>query len=305
MIKYPVYMQYMDFSSTTQVHDANAEYVTVLLGRLNSTTGEYIEPQWNDFNSSLQQLRGFEFERYLDVFDKPSAFGGSYVGGVLLALQDRFQTRVSSNIHAWYDENIKSGPFHCNYTTYVQIDGAGVFGATSQNITDDGDNPYGFPCAYSFQDPFTQIMVDLNTLMFITSQDLWNRNINYENATIYEEESRVFVQGQAYLRESHYITDWGFAWGAFAATVVCIFCVLPSYWGFWELGRPVTLSPIEIANAFQAPVLVQCQDQHGFQCVHANDVVRVAGREKVRYAAFQEPDRRGPSFRFAQATTDV
>jgi hypothetical protein len=39
------------------------------------------------------------------------------------------------------------------------------------------------------------------------------------------------------IYESHY----GYMFGALATMLFCICCVLPSYWGFWELGRKVTL----------------------------------------------------------------
>lgn len=44
-------------------------------------------------------------------------------------------------------------------------------------------------------------------------------------------------------------------WGAFASILFCIVCVLPVYWGYWQLGRNVTLGPFEIAAAFRAPNL--------------------------------------------------
>lgn len=43
-------------------------------------------------------------------------------------------------------------------------------------------------------------------------------------------------------------------WGAVAATLCCVLLVLPVYWGFWQLGRKVSLNPLEIAHAFRSPM---------------------------------------------------
>lgn len=54
----------------------------------------------------------------------------------------------------------------------------------------------------------------------------------------------------------HYKTRFiplGFAFGI---TMFCILLVLPSFWYYGELGRRVTLGPVEIASAFGAPILV-------------------------------------------------
>jgi hypothetical protein len=38
-----------------------------------------------------------------------------------------------------------------------------------------------------------------------------------------------------------YVTHWPFLWAAIASLLLCVSLVLPSYWGFWQLGRKVTL----------------------------------------------------------------
>ncbi|KAH6954444.1 hypothetical protein DER45DRAFT_570478 [Fusarium avenaceum] len=47
-----------------------------------------------------------------------------------------------------------------------------------------------------------------------------------------------------------YVTDYNKMWIAVAVSLVGIFSVLPTFWGWWELGRDVSLNPLEIANAF-------------------------------------------------------
>lgn len=47
-----------------------------------------------------------------------------------------------------------------------------------------------------------------------------------------------------------YVTNYKKMWIAVAVSLVGIFSVLPIFWGWWELGRAVSLNPLEIANAF-------------------------------------------------------
>lgn len=50
-------------------------------------------------------------------------------------------------------------------------------------------------------------------------------------------------------------TDLRWFAGAAALQLVCIVCIASVYWGWWRLGREVSFSPLEIANAFEAPSL--------------------------------------------------
>lgn len=54
----------------------------------------------------------------------------------------------------------------------------------------------------------------------------------------------------------HYRTHYIYAGLSFSITILCILFVIPSFWQYGELGRRVTLGPVEIASAFGAPILV-------------------------------------------------
>jgi hypothetical protein len=77
--------------------------------------------------------------------------------------------------------------------------------------------------------------------------------------------------------------------GALATMVFCILCVLPSYWGFWQLGRKVTLGPIEIASALGAPVLQQPHTRAG----DVDILLKEVGGRQVRYGEVDETGRLG------------
>ena len=54
---------------------------------------------------------------------------------------------------------------------------------------------------------------------------------------------------------------------ALAVELTCIALVLPTYWGWWKLGRPVSFSPLEIAK-------VRCLSLYG---VLASDLLLPLG----------------------------
>lgn len=69
----------------------------------------------------------------------------------------------------------------------------------------------------------------------------------------------------------HYLT------AVLSAMLVALLGLLSQVWAWWELGWNVTLSPIETANAFGAPVLQQVGERA------AKDILKVAGNIRVKY----------------------
>lgn len=75
-----------------------------------------------------------------------------------------------------------------------------------------------------------------------------------------------------------YRAHYGFLAGAVALTVITVLVVLATLNGFWRLGRAVSLSPVEIAKAFGAPLLVS---EHSN--AKADELVKSAGTMPVQY----------------------
>lgn len=83
-----------------------------------------------------------------------------------------------------------------------------------------------------------------------------------------------------------YITNFKQIWITVAVSLVGIFVVLPIFWGWWELGRDVSLSPLKVANAFGTV----SQDTHTMKSIGPNQIVGgivrvVNGLGPVRYEA--------------------
>jgi hypothetical protein len=70
--------------------------------------------------------------------------------------------------------------------------------------------------------------------------------------------------------------------GALASTFLCVLCVIPTYWGFWELGRKLALSPLEIAAAFRSPLVSSGKDVDG--------IIKEHGEKNVRFGHILQGD---------------
>jgi hypothetical protein len=85
-----------------------------------------------------------------------------------------------------------------------------------------------------------------------------------------------------------YHTTWSIAAAAIAVSILGVVSTLPLYWGWWRLGRSVTLSPLEIAKAFGAPLLSGVNSN-----ATAEEMAMQTGNLAVRYGTVKvSPDAR-------------
>lgn len=80
----------------------------------------------------------------------------------------------------------------------------------------------------------------------------------------------------------HYRTHYVYAGVAFAITILCILLVIPAFWHYGELGRRVTLGPVEIASAFGAPILVDNARSEA-QKENIDTLIKHIGDRKIVY----------------------
>ncbi|KAJ4309962.1 hypothetical protein N0V94_008671, partial [Neodidymelliopsis sp. IMI 364377] len=134
----------------------------------------------------------------------------------------------------------------------------------------DSDTQSASRCWYAVQrpgldDPAIELLRKLNTISFVAALYLKG-----QSATAAPDRAAAGMANQTVVTAvtgivEEYTTDFKYVAGALVATLVTILLVLPVYWGFWHLGRKVTLGPLEIANAFNAPVIrpETVKAQHG------------------------------------------
>ncbi|QDS77775.1 hypothetical protein FKW77_005240 [Venturia effusa] len=119
-------------------------------------------------------------------------------------------------------------------------------------------------CVMRLINPSTYIMSQVNSIALRVSIELAiqalvdlgkeKRQLLYKAKTSSVSFMKDLEAYTLYLT-TFYVSHWAFLWAAIASLLTCVCLLLPSYWGFWQLGRKVTLSPMEIASPFQAPVL--------------------------------------------------
>lgn len=88
------------------------------------------------------------------------------------------------------------------------------------------------------------------------------------------------MAGFQYGDQNVFQTNYWWFTAAAVLEVMCIACILPTYWGWRRLGRPVSFSPLELAKAFDAPLLENCSSN-----ATGNDLANIAGSVPVRYGA--------------------
>jgi hypothetical protein len=109
-------------------------------------------------------------------------------------------------------------------------------------------------CVMDMVDPTTWIVGQVNAIMLRASiSTALSRipDLQSEDATPLVTEAQAIQISNTLI----YASQYKFMAAAVATMFFCMICVLPSYWGFWQIGRKVTLGPMEIASAFGAPVL--------------------------------------------------
>lgn len=274
VISYPIYLEHTDVA--TKSKNDKTSTVNVYLGNMNESTGAYA-----GFANSVDQKTGqfpdFDFQSWVNTSGGGTSYALSTNGGIYRALENQYNTRsyVSwSNGSDWALTN------------------NGQFANTLSNNENDPYNDY--TCPWTFDDPIDSVMAGLNALTVLTADDLYNR-VNYTDYSYdwtdaqnndYYYNSMTNVTAVQYMTEVHYSTNYKYMAGALVSTLACILLCLPVYWGFWELGRKVSLNPIEIATAFQAPVLVARPPKSG----QAEHIVKVTGATQVMYTEAVDPE---------------
>lgn len=245
-----------------------------------STNGIRVTPDYVNPNSAINDT--------LLVVD-PNAvidpFQGGQVASWNIKVLKTFEAdpQFDMNIRGWSQiiSGMFSGSVQLGYLdTNSSVNGffAHSFGSTSSNAIGNWWTPYydfrtnTESCMMNTTDPSEYIMEQLNHITFRTgiyaAQQKWHDTMYDSYYEAYQPALKDFIQNQTrtlpYISNSiaaqfsptlQYNTNKPFMYGAIFTMLFCILCVLPSYWGFWELGRKVTLGPMEIASAFQAPVL--------------------------------------------------
>jgi hypothetical protein len=146
-------------------------------------------------------------------------------------------------------------------------------------------------CQLDVVDPMNYIISHINSLMLRSSISAAVEPADATNeAKIRPGALQDNIPAIQVIDTIEYQSHEAFMYAAIALMLACILCVLPSYWRFWELGRKVTLGPIEISSAFQAPVLSHPGLASGGE---VDILLKEVGNRRIRYGEVQGQGRLG------------
>ncbi|CAG9982045.1 unnamed protein product [Clonostachys byssicola] len=113
------------------------------------------------------------------------------------------------------------------------------------------------------------------------------REVTFRAAIAFSDPSaQQTVQGSQLRTVTKYKINMKFFGGTLAITLFGTLAVVVLFHGFWRLGRPVSMSPLEIATAFQAPITKGAVSMAS----DADNIAKQIGKREVRYRDMYLPD---------------
>ena len=140
-------------------------------------------------------------------------------------------------------------------------------GVTATHFVTNGDTS-ATTCNTSYADPTDNLLTSARQLMFRTA-------LAYGNASTVQTVS-TYPLRVINVDRSHYL----FLGIAVGLTMIAIGLVSATFYGYWKLGRSMTLSPVELANAFGSPPLADACSNSS-----ASGIVKGCGDRGARYGA--------------------
>lgn len=116
-----------------------------------------------------------------------------------------------------------------------------------------GDDPQ---CALTWRDPMQDMIDKMQSLAFYVTVDMANSNSTTFAEKRKSQDWNQTVTVTATDIRTTYSTSTAFVTVGIILSILGVIGILPLYMGFWELGRSVSLNPLEIARAFGAPLMV-------------------------------------------------
>ncbi|KAL9094281.1 MAG: hypothetical protein Q9165_003421 [Trypethelium subeluteriae] len=167
---------------------------------------------------------------------------------------------------------------------------------TNENAWDDETD-----CAPAWKDPTAEILVALNDLLFRTSvYTAQAYNETYLKARM-DPGMNVSstVQGIRHDPVNVFHVNYYYFLAAALVQLISVLLIAYTFYGWWRLGREVSFSPLEIAKAFEAPLLQGVESNS-----NAKEIARAMEERKVRYGIFGGEER-GPESMLGFGDPDV
>lgn len=189
---------------------------------------------FENFHDSVTYQSEWPIVEPLTVKEPMEKWGETYLGGIYIAMQTTFGSSVTMSYRG---DNTSDGGF---YTTST--------GLVGQNLVK--NIPTSEFCSYEFRNATSYVYEALSAWTFMMSYSIADFDDNSDM-------SPFEVHAYRWPLTVKYLVNWHYYLGGMGSMIFCVLCILPTFWGYWELSRKVSLGPFEIAHAFGAPMLVQ------------------------------------------------
>lgn len=220
-------------------------------------------------NSSVVSLQPMDHEDYGRV-DSGNPSDMLTLGGLYLAARILFSSNVT---YRWAGAlgnklSLPDGMYlqFLNVTSPTQDPTTGV--QRLENLM------WPSACKTNWMDPTKFIISSLNTMSFMLSISAANFEYRHTNAT---PPLRIWPMQETRL-VNVYKVDYAYLFASISITFSLVALIMPTFLGWWELGRSVTLNPVEMAKAFDAPLLSGPGSNAPLK-----ELVRAAGEHTVKY----------------------
>ncbi|KPI34596.1 uncharacterized protein AB675_4923 [Cyphellophora attinorum] len=188
--------------------------------------------------------------------------GPSTIGGIYLALNNNYESDASNYFTA--------GSSLYFLTTHGNTALQYLIQESTRSVSTTG-------CELAFSDPKNDILAGSRDLFFRLAMAAANESTPVQN-----------VMAQQELNQAVFSSDYAFMAGGVAVTAVALLMVSGLFLGYQNLGRPVSLSPVEIAKAFDAPLLKYADNNAGIE-----KLVHETGAREVKYGVLRGGDGMG------------
>lgn len=183
--------------------------------------------------------------------------GPSYLAGYWLALQNKW---ASTSRLRWVG------------AVGYEVTGTGFSTPASYAILSTQDFSAGTNCSLHFRNPLDDMVQSARELLFRASVGAaqTDPSVNTQHIT----------SATQTLKTGVYRSHYAYLVGACATSLIATVFITALFHGYWQIGRPVSMSPIETAKAFDAPLLRGCDSN-----ATAAELLTAVGGEPVIYGA--------------------
>lgn len=194
----------------------------------------------------------------------------STFSGVVFVGSARYSTRTTFLPIAW--------PYHPNI--------GDVSPWMHSHTVDYIDFNRGNACIPAWIDPFEDLMSGLNELAFRIGVHTARRDFRTELLSQKYTPLDPGVQiaypapGVLVSNVNVFKVDYLFFFGAALVQLVCVLVIMYTFYGWWRIGRAVSFSPLELARAFNAPMLDNLASN-----MKAEEMAERLGDHRMRYGA--------------------